>query len=163
MEATKPPKRSPLRKLKKESSRKPKPVTSLGKIQAAPMKRSDDSSSDSDSDSHSSDEDVKDGDDAARKAAKKRRKAKRKKKAKKMAKKLLKKMIKKEQAKYTHSGFHEVPHNYAQFLGNHSNKKFYSVHLESLLISMGRTIPNGLMICKCTFTGFTLLFGRLWL
>jgi hypothetical protein len=34
---------------------------------------------------------------------------------------------------------------------------------ESLLISMGRTIPNGLMICKCTFTGFTLLFGRLWL
>jgi hypothetical protein len=129
MEATKPPKRSPLRKLKKESSRKPKPVTSLGKIQAAPMKRSDDSSSDSDSDSHSSDEDVKDGDDAARKAAKKRRKAKRKKKAKKMAKKLLKKMIKKEQAKYTHSGFHEVPHNYAQFLGNHSNKKFYSVHL----------------------------------
>jgi hypothetical protein len=80
-----------------------------------------------------------------------------------MAKKLLKKMIKKEQAKYTHSGFHEVPHNYAQFPGNHSNKKFYSVHLESLLNAMGRTIPNGLMICKCTFTGFTLLFGRLWL
>jgi hypothetical protein len=28
---------------------------------------------------------------------------------------------------------------------------------------MGGTIPNRLMICKCTFTGFTLLFGRLWL
>jgi hypothetical protein len=50
---------------------------------------------------------------------KKRRKAKKKKKAKKMAKKLLKKMIKKEQAKYTQ----------AQFLGNHPNDKFYSVHL----------------------------------
>jgi hypothetical protein len=46
-----------------------------------------------------------------------------------MAKKLLKKMIKKEQAKYTHSGFHEVPHNYAQFLGNHPSEKFYSMHL----------------------------------
>jgi hypothetical protein len=45
-----------------------------------------------------------------------------------MAKKLLKKMIKKEQAKYTHSGFYEVPHNYAQFPGNNSNEKFYSVH-----------------------------------
>jgi hypothetical protein len=54
-----------------------------------------------------------------------RRKAKRKKEAK----KLLKKMIKKEQAKYTHSGFYEVPHNYAQFLENNSNEKFYSVHL----------------------------------
>jgi hypothetical protein len=57
--------------------------------------------------------------------AKKRRKTKKKKKAK----KLLKKMIKKEQAKYTHSGFYEVPHNYAQILGNNSNNKFYSVHL----------------------------------
>jgi hypothetical protein len=28
---------------------------------------------------------------------------------------------------------------------------------------MGRTVPNGLMICKCTFTSFTYLFGRLWL
>jgi hypothetical protein len=83
-----------------------------------------DSSFDSDSDSDSSDEDVKDGDDPAKKAAKKRRKAKKKK-----AKKLLKKMIKKEQAKYTHSGYYEVPHNYAQFPGNNSNKKFYSVHL----------------------------------
>jgi hypothetical protein len=46
-----------------------------------------------------------------------------------MAKKLLKKMIKKEQAKYIHSGFYEVPHNYAQILGNNSNDKFYSVHL----------------------------------
>jgi hypothetical protein len=45
-----------------------------------------------------------------------------------MAKKLLKKMIK-EQAKYTHSGFHEVPHNYIQFLGNHHKEKFYPVHL----------------------------------
>jgi hypothetical protein len=90
---------------------------------------SDDSLSDSDSDSDSSDEDVKDGDDAARKVAKKRRKAKRKKKAKKMARKLLKKMIKKEQVKYTHSGFYEVPHNYAQFPGNNSNEKFYYVHL----------------------------------
>jgi hypothetical protein len=52
-----------------------------------------------------------------------------KKKAKKMAKKLLKKMIKKEQGKYTHSGFYEVPHNYAQLPGNNSNEKFYSVHL----------------------------------
>jgi hypothetical protein len=88
---------------------------------------SDDSSSDSDSDSDSdsSDEDVKDDDNVAKKAAKKRRKAKKKKKAK----KLLKKMIKKEQAKYTHSGFYEVPHNYAQFPGNNSNDKFYSVHL----------------------------------
>jgi hypothetical protein len=91
----------------------------------------DDSSSDSDSDldSNSSDEDVKDDDNAAKKAAKKRRKAKKKKKAKKMAKKLLKKMIKKKQAKYTHSGFYEVPHNYAQIPGNNSNDKFYSVHL----------------------------------
>jgi hypothetical protein len=38
-------------------------------------------------------------------------------------------MTKKEQAKYTHSGFYEVPHNYAQFPGNNSNEKFYSVHL----------------------------------
>jgi hypothetical protein len=89
---------------------------------------SDNSSSDSDSDS-ASDEDVKDDDNAAKKAAKKRRKAKKKKKAKKMAKKLLKKMIKKEQAKYTHSGFYEVPHNYAQIPSNNSNDKFYSVHL----------------------------------
>jgi hypothetical protein len=78
-------------------------------------------------------------------------------------KKLLKKMIKKEQAKYTHSGSYEVPHNYGQIPGNNSNDKFYSVLWESLLISMGRTIPNGLMTCNCTFTGFTLLFGRLWL
>jgi hypothetical protein len=93
------------------------------------IESSDDSSSDSDSDCHSSDEDVKDGDDTTSKAAKKRRKAKKKKKAKKMAKKLLKKMIKQEQAKYTHSDFNEVPHNYAQFPGNHPNEKFYSVHL----------------------------------
>jgi hypothetical protein len=84
---------------------------------------SDDCSSNSDSDSDSSDEDIKDDDHATKKAAKKRRKAK------KMAKKLLKMMIKKEQAKYTHSGFHEVPHNYAQLLGNHPNEKFFSVHL----------------------------------
>jgi hypothetical protein len=116
---------------------------------------SDDSSSDSDSDSDSdsSDGDVKDGDDPA----KKRRKAKKKKKAKKMAKKLLKKMIKKEQAKYTHSGYYEVPHNYAQILGNNSNDKFYSVHLGKPPHFDGKDYP------KCTFTGFTLLFGRLWL
>jgi hypothetical protein len=78
-------------------------------------------------DSGSSDEDVKDGDDAAKKAAKNRRKAKKKKKAKKMAKKLLEKMIKKEQAKYTHSGFYEVPHNYAQILGT-TLTKCCSVH-----------------------------------
>jgi hypothetical protein len=93
------------------------------------IESSDDSSSHSDSDFDSSDEDVKDGDDAAKKVAKKRRKAKKKKKAKKIAKKLLKKMIKKEQVKYTHSGFYEVPHNYAQIPGNNSNKKFYSVYL----------------------------------
>jgi transposase len=81
------------------------------------IESSDDSSSDSDSDSDSSDEDVKDSDDAAKKAAKKRRKAKKKKKAK------------KEQAKYTHSGFYEMPHNYAQIPSNNSNEKFYSVHL----------------------------------
>jgi hypothetical protein len=92
------------------------------------VESSDDSSSDSDLDSNSSDEDVKEGDDPAKKAAKKRRKAKKKKKARKMAKKLLKKMIKKEQAKYTHSGFYEVPHNYGQIPGNNSNDKFYSVH-----------------------------------
>jgi hypothetical protein len=45
-----------------------------------------------------------------------------------MAKKLLKMMIKKEQAKYTHFGFYEVPHNYAQIPGNNFNEKFYSVH-----------------------------------
>jgi hypothetical protein len=91
---------------------------------------SDDSSSNSDSgsDSDSSDEDVKDDDDGAKKAAKKRRKTKKKRKAKKMGKKLLKKMIKKEQAKYTHSDFYEVPHNYTQILGINSNDKFYSVH-----------------------------------
>jgi hypothetical protein len=89
------------------------------------IESSDDSSSDSDSDSDSSDEDVKDGDDPAKKAAKKRRKAKKKK----LAKKLLKKMIKKEQAKYTHFSYYEVPHNYAQILGNNSNEKFYSMHL----------------------------------
>jgi hypothetical protein len=37
------------------------------------------------------------------------------------------------------------------------------VHLGKPPHFMGRTIPNGLMICKCTFTGFILLFGRLWL
>jgi hypothetical protein len=126
---------------------------------------SDDSSSDSgsDSDSDSSDEDVKDDDNAAKKATKKRKKAKKKKKAKEMAKKLLKKMIKKEQAKYTHSGFYEVPHNYAQIPSNNSNDKFYSMHLGKPPHFVGRTILNGLMTCKCTFTGFTLLFGRLWL
>jgi hypothetical protein len=93
------------------------------------IESSDDSSSDSDSHSDSSDEDVKDGDDPTKKAAKNKRKAKKKKKAVKMAKKLLMKMIKKEQAKYTHSGFYEVPHNYEQIPGNNSNEKFYSVHL----------------------------------
>jgi hypothetical protein len=126
---------------------------------------SDDSSSDSDSDSDSdsSDEDVKDDDHAAKKATKMRRKAKKKKKAKKMAKKLLKKMIKKEQAKYTHSGFYEVPQNYGQIPVNNSTTNSIPCIWESLLISMGRIIPNGLMICKCTSTAFTLLFGRLWL
>jgi hypothetical protein len=37
-------------------------------------------------------------------------------------------MIKKEQAKYTHSGFYEVPHNYTQIPGNNSRDKLYSVH-----------------------------------
>jgi hypothetical protein len=101
----------------------------VGDLTSSNIESSDNSSSDSDSDSDSSDEDVKDGDDAVKTAAKKRRKAKKKKKAKNMAKKLLKKMIKKEQAKYTHSGFYEVPHNYTQIPGNNSNKKFYSVHL----------------------------------
>jgi hypothetical protein len=117
------------------------------------------SDSGSDSDSDSSDEDVKDGDDSAKKAAKKRRKAKKKKKAK----KLLKNMIKKEQDKYTHSGFYEVPHNYAQIPGNNFNDKFYSVHLRKPPHFDGKDYPKWLMVCKCTFTGFTLLFGRLWL
>jgi enterochelin esterase-like enzyme len=61
---------------------------------------------------------------------KKRRKAEtKKKKAKKMAKKVLKKMIKKVQAKYTQFDYYEVPHNYAQFPGNHPNDKFCSVLL----------------------------------
>jgi hypothetical protein len=91
------------------------------------IESSDDSSSNSDS--KSSDEDVKESNDPAKKAAKKRRKVKKKKKANKMAKKLLKKTIKKEQAKYTHYGFYEVPHNYAQILGNNYNETVYSVHL----------------------------------
>jgi uncharacterized protein YegJ (DUF2314 family) len=126
---------------------------------------SDDSSldSDSDSDSDSSDEDVKDDDHAAKKATKKRRKAEKKKKAKKMAKKLLKKMIKKEQGKYSHSGFYEVPHNYEQIPGNNSNDKFYSVHLGKPPHFNGKDYPKWSYVCKCTSTGFTLLFGRLWL
>jgi hypothetical protein len=133
MEATQPLKKLPQKKLKRESSRKPKLVTSLARLPSRTpsyIESSDDSSFDSDSDSDSSDEDVKEGDNPVKKAAKKRRKAKKqKKKAKKMAKKLLKKMIKKEQAKYTHSGYYEVPHNYAQLPGNNSNEKFYFVHL----------------------------------
>jgi hypothetical protein len=133
MEATQPLKKLPQKKLKRESSRKHKLVTSLARLPSRTpsyIESSDDSSFDSDSDSDSSDEDAKEGDDPVKKAAKKRRKAKKqKKKAKKMAKKLLKKMIKKEQAKYTHSGYYEVPHNYAQLPGNNSNEKFYFVHL----------------------------------
>jgi hypothetical protein len=131
LEVTQPPKKSPQRKLKRERERELRAAQVGDLTGKAPsrtpsnIESSDDSSSDSDSDSDSSDEDVKDGDDATKKAAKKRRKAKKKKKDK----KLLKKMIKKEQAKYTHSGFYEVPHNYAQILSNNSNEKFYSVHL----------------------------------
>jgi hypothetical protein len=122
---------------------------------------SDDSSSDSDSDSdsNSSDEDVKDGDDPAKMAARKRRKAKKKK----MAKKLLKKMIKKEQDKYTHSATTKCPTTTCKFRATTLTINSIPCIWESLLISMGRIIPNGLMICKCTFTGFTLLFGRLCL
>jgi hypothetical protein len=131
LEATQPPKKLPQKKLKREL--KEAQVGDLtGKAPSrtpSNVERSDDSSFDSDSDSDSSDEDVKEGDDSAKKAAKKRRKAKNKKEAKKMAKKLLEKMIKKEQAKYTHSGFYEVPHNYRQIPGNSSNDKLYSVHL----------------------------------
>jgi uncharacterized protein YegJ (DUF2314 family) len=105
-------------------------------------------------------EDVKDGDDAARKAAKKRRKAK-KKKAKKMAKKILKKMIKKEQAKYTHSGFHEVPHDYTQFPGNHPNEKFYFVHLGKPLHFDGKDYTKWAYDMQMHLYGFTLPFGRL--
>jgi hypothetical protein len=111
------------------------------------------SSDDSSSDSDLSDEDVEDGDDAARKAAKKRRKAKKKKKAK--------KLLKKEQANYTHSGYYEVPHNYTQFRATILTKNSTPYIWETLPIFMGKTISNGLMICKCTFTGFTLLFGKL--
>jgi hypothetical protein len=104
----------------------------------APSRPNDESSNDSSSNSDSSDEDVKDDDIAARKAAKKRRKAKKKKKAM----KLLKKMIKKEQAKYTHSGYYEVPHHYTQFPGNNSNDKFYSVHLEKPPHFDGKDYPK---------------------
>jgi hypothetical protein len=85
---------------------------------------SDDSSSDFNSDSDPSDEDIKDDDDAAGNVTKKRRKAKKKNKTK----KILKKMIKKEQAKYTLSGYYEVPYHYTQFPGNNFNDEFYSVH-----------------------------------
>jgi hypothetical protein len=119
------------------------------------------SSDDSSSDSDSSTEDVKDGDDAARKVAKKRRKAKKKKKAKKLAKKLLDKMIKKEQAKYTPLASTKFPTTTHNFQAIILTKNSILCIWESLPILMGKTIPNGLMICKCTFTGFTLLFGRL--
>jgi hypothetical protein len=93
--------------------------------------------------------------------AKKRRKAKKEKKAKKIAKKLLKKMIKKEQVKYTHSGFYEEPPTTHKFRATTLTKSSIPCIWESLLISMGRTIPNGLMICKCTFTGFTLFLWKI--
>jgi hypothetical protein len=139
LEATQPPKKLPQKKLKRERELKAARVGDL--TCKAPsrtpsnIENSDDSSSvsDSNSDSNSSDEDVKDGDDPAKKATKKRTKAKKKK-----AKKLLKKMIKKEQAKYTHSNFYKVPHNYAQILGNNSNEKFYSVHLRKPPHFMGK-------------------------
>jgi hypothetical protein len=125
LKATQPLKKLPQKKPKRERELKAAQAGDLtGKAPSrtpSNIESSDNSSSDSDSDSDSSDEDVKDGDDPA----KKRRKAKKKKKAK----KLLKKMIKKEHAKYTHSGYYEVPHNYAQFPSNNSNEKFYSVHL----------------------------------
>jgi hypothetical protein len=89
-----------------------------------------------------------------------RRKAKKKKKPKKMNKKLLKKMIKKEQAKHAPSGYYEVPYHYTQIPSNNSNDKFSSIIWENLLIFMGRTISNGLMICICTSMGLTPLFGK---
>jgi hypothetical protein len=125
------------------------------------IESSDDSSSDSNSDS--SGEDVKDGDDPAKKAAKKRRKAKKKKKAKKMAKKLLKKMIKKDKSSTLTPTTMKCPTTTHNFRATTLTKSSIACIWESLPISMGRTIPNGLMICKCTFMGFTLLFGRLWL
>jgi hypothetical protein len=117
-------------------------LTEIDRQQPSNIESSDDSSSDSDSDSDSSDEDVKDGDDPAKKAAKKRRKAKKKKKAKKMAKKLLKKMINKEQAKYTYSGFYEVPHKYTPIPSNNSNEKLYSVHLGKPPHFVGKDYPK---------------------
>jgi hypothetical protein len=92
-----------------------------------------------------------------------RKAKKKKKKAKKMAKKVLKKMIKKEQAKYTHSIYYEVPHHYHNFWATTLVINFILRISEILLISMVRTIPNGLTICKCTSTGLTLLSGKLWL
>jgi hypothetical protein len=80
-----------------------------------------------------------------------------------MAKKLLKKMIKKEQAKYTHSGFYEVPHNYGQIPGNNSNDKFYSVHLGKPPHFDGKDYPKWDYVMQMHLYGFTLLFGRLWL
>jgi hypothetical protein len=119
------------------------------------VESSDDSSSDSISDSDSSDEDIKDGDDDA---AKKRRKAKKKK-----AKKILKKMIK-EQARILHPATTKCPsttRNTHNFLATILTTNSILYIWESLPTLMGRTIPSGLMICKFTFTSFTLLFGKL--
>jgi hypothetical protein len=125
------------------------------------LESSDDSSSDSISNSDSSDEDIKDGDDDA---AKKRRKAKKKK-----AKKILKKMIK-EQARILRPATTKCPSTTRNFRATTTTHNFLVTILttnsilyiwESLPTLMGRTIPNGLMICKCTFTSFTLLFGKL--
>jgi hypothetical protein len=154
----------------KESQERELKVTQVGDLTSKAPSRtpsniesSDYSASNSDSDSDSSNEDVKDGDDPVKKVARKRIKAKKKKKAKKLAKKLLKKMIKKEQAKYTHSATMKCPTTTHNFRATTLTKSCIPCIWENLLISMGRTIPNGLMICKCIFTGFTPLFGRLWL
>jgi hypothetical protein len=92
------------------------------------------------------------------KAAKKRRKAKKKK-----AKKLLEKMIKKEQAKYTHFGFYEVPHNYAQIPGNNSNEKFYSVHLGKSRHFDGKDYPKWAYDMQMHLYGLHPSLWRLWL
>jgi hypothetical protein len=70
-------------------------------------------------------------------------------------------MIKKEQDKNSPSGYYVVALNYAHFPGNNPNDNSIPYIWESLPTLMEKTIPNGLMICKCTFTGFTLLFGKL--
>jgi hypothetical protein len=91
MEAAQPPKKLPQRKLKKQSSRKLKSVTSPARPQAVhhPTLRALMTLHPTPTWTPTQVMKMSKGDDAAKKATKKRRKAKKKKKAKKLAKKIL--------------------------------------------------------------------------